>query len=581
MPPTTGRRRAAAGAIAALATAAQFFATAANAAYIGSSRIDDSGDARQIAILTFESIPTATRAISDMLSSVGDSGTDVSAASVLTWLTMLPSLDCADPSRQASVIFITTEEDLSMANQVAIVPLSPVNGEQLLRKSLARTYGKISGNTVVYCSEPRDVGTLPGLALIITRSVAYVGNGPESLRWIAKNISAGITPSAGKVRDDAAISAFFDAQLTCGALDKLVGDTGATAGDTGIPQAVRLISAFRDQLSSLSSLQLSISANLNVTHLAASLEPRDGTASEFLALPEPSWKPIAALPRDSTGVSIGYPRHFGALLPESIAGNFSGEESYSYFSGLNILNGGPRGADSELAPFLTGESASSFLFTKAKSITARLSVHALRDAAGAAAALDRILAAPADNGAVTVHPRRESDGRTIWGYTSLRRASADSASDFAASVIILLSQLHTVEMTIDGDNLIVVSGAQGTIDKILRAMGETARMKGIDALTKPFAPLPAGETLLGCGDFEPSRCFLLFTKSSDSLAGLSRHLPSHGGGIAWRVSRSDSHAIVELSASASEIFALSMLGRLDQRVIGHAILDVVLGRSKL
>jgi len=574
-------RRAAAGAMAALAIAASILAPSGNAAYIGSSRIDDSSEAQQIAILTFESIPTATRAISDMLSSVGDSGTDVSAASVLTWLTMLPSLDCADPSRQASVIFITPQEDFSMANQVAIVPLSPLNGEQLLRKSLVETYGKISGNTVVYCSEPRDIGTLPGLALIITRNVAYVGNGPESLRWIAKNISMGITPTAGKVRDDSAISAFFDAQLTCNALGKLIGDTSAPADDAEIPQAIRLISAFRDQLSTLSSLQLSISANLNVTRLAAKLEPKDGEAGEFLALPEPSWKPVTLLPRDAVGVSIGYPRQFGALLPKSIADTFHGDGSYAYFTGFNILNGGLSGAGSELAPFLTGESASAFLFTKANSITARVTVHALRDAAGAAAAIERIMAAPPNNSGVTISPAREAEGRTIWGYTSHRRASPDSSSDFAASVIILLSQLHTVEMAIAGDNLIVVSGAHGTIDKVLRAMGETARIKGIDALTMPFGPLPAGETLLGCGDFEPSQCFLLFTKSSDSLAGLARHLPSHGGGIAWRISRSDSHAIVELSASASEIFALSMLNKLDQRVIGHAILDIVLGRSKL
>lgn len=558
-----------------LAAAALLPAPCSLAAFIGSSKIDDNAGQRQIAIVTFSSLTRATKAISDVVSCIGERGGDATASAILSWLTMLPSLECADLAREASVVFLTPQSDLQLADQVAIIPLSPINGERLLRNSLEETYAKITGKTVVYCSEPKGSAVVPGLALIVTRNVAYVANGPESLRWIARNYKGEHPLDAGKLRDDAVISAFFDAALTANAMEMLL--SGAATDEGSL--TIRLLSSFRDLLKRLSSLHLSFSANLNACRLTASLAPEDSAAG-FFSSGTPDGAPLDFIPRDAHCISDSFFRHFSVLLPDSFRNRFSCGGAFSFFSNLDILTGAFASRSSALEPFLTGESASAYFTSKASAISAKITVFKLNDPAGAAAALAAAFNAPIDPQAATMRPPRESNGHKIWGYTSHRTASLETSDDFAASVVILFTQLNCVELAVVGDELVVVSGPLGTIDKLLNQTAIPKRDERFGSLAKTLGALPGDETFLGCGELEPTQTFQRFTQNSEALNTLSRHLPSHGGSISWRISRKDRNAILDLSASASELFALSMLGKIDQQLIGRTILQAILGHAE-
>ncbi|MBR0057438.1 MAG: hypothetical protein IJP66_08935, partial [Kiritimatiellae bacterium] len=187
---------AALAALAALLAAAQ----PARAAYVGVTRMDDDAGQGQIAVVSFTSISRARECIYDGLSGIGAQGAAETADAVISWLAMLPSLDCADLSRRATVILVTPPEGQDLPDQVALIPLAPLNGERLLRSSLAEAYTSVSGRGVVYCSGARSDSVPPSLSLIVTRDTAFVASSRESLRWIARHWRDGTIPAIPDVR---------------------------------------------------------------------------------------------------------------------------------------------------------------------------------------------------------------------------------------------------------------------------------------------------------------------------------------------------------------------------------------------
>lgn len=549
----------------------------ATAATVGSTRIDEgSGEQKQIAVITFSSITDAVKGISDGLSGLGADGAGEAAETIVSWMTMLPPFDFADPKREASVILVTPRFEQETPDQIAIIPLSPLNGESILRATLSAAYGRISGNSVLFCSEPKDEESLPTLALIVTRDTAFIANDRESLKWIARRWKEGNVPSAPHLRDGATASAVFDARLagkTVAAL--LPGDVADDARD-----AARLIGWFRDLLGNLESLHVSLSADLRSWRLAARLSPKEGVGRTLFAAERPDGKTLRFIPRDAYCVSAGLFRQFSALLPESLVARYSGISSYSFFTGFGILPGvGFESRSRNLEPFLSGEASSAYVISRGDAVTARVKSFALSDPKGAAAALDAIFSDGISAEQATVRKPRIVNGRKIYSYTSVWQASEDVADDYVASVLVLLANLNCVEIAIDGDQMLVVSGPYGTVEKLLDPGALAAKSRAIDSLAPFLGALPDGESLLGSGELQPSRAFLALMQSKPGLEGLARHLPRHGGGIAWRISRDEGDAIYEVSLATSELFALSMLKKFDQKQLGHILLEDIVSRA--
>lgn len=544
---------------------------AASAATVGNTRFDESGGTQeQIAIITFSSIPNAVKGISDGLSGIGEEGAAEAANTVISWMTMLPPFDFADPNREASVILITPKFGQDTPDQIAIVPLNPLNGEDILRNTLAAAYGRISGNSVLFCSEPKDAESLPSLALIITRETVFIANDRESLKWIARRWKDGNVPSAPHLRGEAAISAVFDAHLTAETVAALIPSDIADDART----AARLLGWFRDFLGKLESLHVSLSADLRSWRLTARLSPKEGVGRPLFEAKVPDGKTLDKVPRDAYCVSSGLFRQFASLLPESLVERYSGTSSYAFFSGFGILPGaGFEERSKRLEPFLAGETTAAYVISKGDAVTARVKAFALSDAKGASAALDEIFSEKIPAEQVTAKRIRNVNGRKIYSYTSAWKPSEDMADDYVASVIVLLADLNCVEAAFVGDQLLVVSGPYGTIEKFLAPNALAAKERDINYLAPSLGALPEGETLLGCGELQPSRTFLALMQSKPGLESLTRQIPRHGGGLAWRISRNGGDAIYEISLTTSELFALSLLKKFDQSQLGHILLD--------
>lgn len=561
----------------ALAMALALCAASVHAAYVGATRIEEGAVGKgQVAVVTFSSITNARQGIYDGLSGIGVEGASDIANAIVTWLTLLPSLDCADLTRRATVILVSPPEGQELPDQVAIIPLSPVNGENRLRQSLSEAYGKISGRSVLYCSEPRDEVNLVALSVIIMRDTAYVASSRESLQWIARHWRAGTIPNIPDVRDGATLSAFFDAELMGDVLDKLLAGAEATEDTASV---VKLLHSLRDLLTPLDSLHVSLTPSIHSWDLAARLSPTAGKTDAHPSNIEVAGAPLAALPRDAYCASDGALAPFAPFVPSYVYTRY-GSSAYSFFVGRRLFPGlGDKAPEDALAPFLTGESAAGFNIAPGEPPT-RIQTFTLSNPIGAAAALRNLLPWGTDTKHATFRLPRSVGRHTIYGYNAKRQASAETAEDFAASALILLAQLNCIEFAIDGNNLVVVSGPYGAIEKLLFLPQSSRIRRSVGELAKSLPPLSDGETLMGAGELRPTQTFVSILQSMPGMESICRQLPRYGSGLGWRVSRKDGEFLFETSVSTTELLAFSIMGRIDQRQIGNILLDHIIGNQR-
>lgn len=549
-----------------------------DAATVGDIRLDNGPYGRKtVAVVSFSSIQNAVKSIADGLSGIGEEDSAETAKAVVSWLTMFPPFDFADSKREATIILIASASPDEMPGQVAIIPLEPSKGEAILRNSLSAAYGKINGGSVLFCSEAKNGEVPPLLSLVVTKETAFFASDRESLQWIARKWKDGEMPSAPALRKGAVISATFDGSLAGATIGSLIPATV----DADLDATVRRLGWFRDLLGKLDSLQVSLSANLHSWNLAARLSPKDDSAKQFFASGIPDGKTLDALPRDAYCVSAGLFHQFASLLPESMVSKYSGASAYSFFTGFGIFPGAAPGTlATELEPFLAGEASSAYVIPKGDPVSARVKTFALADPAGAAAALDSFFSRNISNEFAVVRKPRIADGRKIYGYTLMRQPSDELSDDYVAGAIVLLANLNCIEIAIVGDRLYIVSGPYGTIEKFLAPGALAIKPRTMDSLVPSLGALPEGETPMGCGETQPSRTLLALMQSRPHLERIARQMPRHGGGIAWRISRDGGDAIYEVSLTTSELLALSVLRKFDQRQLGNILINNIIVDSE-
>lgn len=534
-----------------------------------------------VAVVSLSSVERAMENLSGALEATASDDAAGIASAVLSWLTMAPSLECADPARPATVVFLTSGASGDLPEQVAIIPLSPAAGAVRLRDSLAHAYAKVEGKTVLYCSGPLDSAITESLSVIFTKDAAYVANSREALRWIARRHMDGSMPSARHLRKESAISIYIDAERTIPVIDALnVADVSDIAN-----ASKSSLGKFRDLLAGLKSFQLSFStdsfaADRNSCIAAVRLEPKksmEGPRDPSAALAAL----LTSIPLEAYSISAGLRGGLASLLPASVTSQFTGTTAYSYLAGFNALPGMDDASLAPLLPFLSGERVSAFLVSHAIPWPAKIDVFALKDASGAEKALDAIFSGKPPASIAAFRPSRTSGGHTVRGYTAVRSHGSKEDDDYGASSLVLITELNSVELAIVGDRLVSIAGHPGQIDLWLKEDGFRARERDFPALASTLGPPAADAVVTGAGQLQISRTIRAYCSTRGDLSPLLDLLPRPGNGIEWRISRVSNGVVCEFHISSSELRSIVAISNIDNNFIDNVLMNLIINDTPL
>ena len=530
------------------------------------------GEPAQIAALTLKAISDVRLGLAAGLAGVGREDSSDLAGEILSWLFMVPSLDCADLSREATVCLLTPEFEGDIPDRAAVLPLSPFGGERHLRKSLKEVYGSVVGTNVLFCSQATDAAFPQDVCVVVTSNAALVATSRESLRWLARRFRAGSLPRVTAVRDGSLMAATFDGRLSHDIVRQLLPDGDDAKGP------LLALSLFGDILGTVSSLDVSISADVRSWRVACRLRYPGGGAIQSAKPPDDSLAEL--LPPGAFCRSISALPAFTPMLPKALRTRYGGESPQANFCGFRIIPALPE-LDGDFRAFLAGDRAAAHVVAPADGLVGRIEVFSLKKAEEAAKWLDAHFASDIWGGRIASLETREAMGRTIHSYRlAMEKMVGEEDDDFLAVVVSLLAGFNNVELAVDGNRLIVALGGRGLVEALLnleksrRDHGEPPC--GAVALTAPLGALPSGEVSLGGGEMQPSIALAALASCYRELGRLSRRLPRYGDGFVWRLSRDASGVVFDISASNTELMALTQLDAIDRRELSQLIVGRVL-----
>lgn len=539
------------------------------------------GEPAKVAEISLSSVSRAMENLSGVLEASGVADSAGMASAIISWLTMVPSIDCADLSRPATIVFLTTPDPHDLPDQVAVIPLSPIGGEYRLRDSLAAAYAKVDGRTVLSCTGPLNAAVTESLHVIVAKSVAYVANSREALRWIARRHMEGNIPSPDRIRDDDAATVMLHSELAIPVIENLLG-----AGERGEQTlSIGILERLRDLLRGLRSFTVSFAADqfaadLNSFVAAFKLEPlsplEDATdaAKSIESL-------LPSIPLEAYSISAGAIGGLSTLLPASITSPFRGATAYSYIATFNLLPGFSESDTSALRPFLTGQRLSAFLVSHAIPWPAKIEVLGISDPVGAEKALERIFSGTPPATISAFSPIRTSGGRKVFGYTAMRKHGSKDDEDYAASSIVLLAELNKVELAVIGDRLVVISGHPGQIDLWLEGNGFHVKERDFASLASTLGDQVSGAVAIGAGQLQISKTLRTFFGTRDALRPLLERIPRFGNGIEWRISRTGGALLCEAHVSSSELRAISSISKIDNNFINNILMNLIIDETEL
>ncbi len=565
------------GKCATLAVCAALAASAATAAQVArgntATRTATTWNQRQVAAVTLSSLSDATGAFAAGFSGIGEENPEDVANAIFAWLFMVPSLDCADRSREATVCLLTPEYELDIPDRAAVLPLSPIGGAMRLRDSLKAAYGKITGTNVLFCSESVDSNRFADVCMVITRDTAFVANNREALKWIARHYRDKTVPSVAPVRSPSPVSLTFDGPLSGAIISQIVPQ------GVDLPGYLGLLSLFGDILQSVTSLDVTLAPDIRSWRLACRLNYEKNLLPRIVQAPIPRESLMELFPPSSFCRSASTFPLLVSLLPSSMRTRYGGTSPVASFCGFHLLPCIPE-TDDAIYAALTGERASAYVIDPYENRLGKVEIFTVKNPEALDAAIGGGIskAAKERNTIIAPRPVRESNGVKIQGYAINVAANAevDTTGDFVAKAISLLLGLNTVETAIAGDKLVVAAGAPGFIETWISKDMYKPQKRAIASLTTPFEKSPAGEVPLGGGEIQPSATLLAAASKIAGLHSIEMMLPHSGNGCHWQMSRCDSGMVFEFSASNSEILAIKTLSRLDTKELGQYIINVAM-----
>lgn len=515
---------------------------------------------QQMAALTISSLSSVNDALYSGLSGIGSVDSKDATDDILQWLFMVPSLSCADKTREATVCLLTPKNAFDIPDKAAVLPLAPIGGAYQLVSELRQTYSTITGTNLLFCSDPFDSNKVSNICLYLTKNTALIANNKESLVWLARQFRNKSLPSIKPVRNRAPIAITFDGKLCHEFLSILVPSTDVAYG---LPYYLMLL---KEILSTVESADISIEPDAIDWRIALRLNYPTKAMSAFEG--KASLK-NSALSNEfhifSHCQSVSFLPLIFDILPNSILKKFNCGIN-SIYNAAHILPAMPA-ADKEIKPYLTGERASAIITSTHDNLLGKIEIFPVNDTAKLAETLKKIKF-PADT--VKRQADRQAYGTTIYKYTiNAITSEIDSKGSFIAHALSMLYSLENIEFAISGSNLYVASGANGLIDNWLKKIGFPRKERHSLA----FSQQTLGEIPLGGGIQDISSLIDTLAKSTDQLKPISKDLPHPGSGIQWQISRSKNSVVFDILASSSEILALKVMSNIDTEKIRSLILE--------
>lgn len=515
---------------------------------------------QQMAALTISSLSSVNDALYSGLSGIGSVDSKDATDDILQWLFMVPSLSCADKTREATVCLLTPKNAFDIPDKAAVLPLAPIGGAYQLVSELRQTYSTITGTNLLFCSDPIDSNKVSNICLYLTKNTALIANNKESLVWLARQFRNKSLPSIKPVRNRAPIAITFDGKLCHEFLSILVPSNDVAYG---LPYYLMLL---KEILSTVESADISIEPDAIDWRIALRLNYPNNTMSAFEG--KASIK-NSALSNEfhifSHCQSVSFLPLIFDILPNSILKKFNCGIN-SIYNAAHILPAMPA-ADKEIKPYLTGERASAIITSTHDNLLGKIEIFPVNDTAKLAETLKKIKF-PLDT--VKRQADRQAYGTTIYKYTiNAITSEIDSKGSFIAHALSMLYSLENIEFAISGSNLYVASGSKGLIDNWLKKVGFPRKEKSQFA----FSQQTPSEIPLGGGIQDISSLIDTLAKSTEQLKPISKDLPHPGSGIQWQISRSKNSVVFDILASSSEILALKVMSNIDTEKIRSLILE--------
>jgi hypothetical protein len=143
-------------------------------------------------------------------------------------------------------------------------------------------------------------------------------------------------------------------------------------------------------------------------------------------------------------------------------------------------------------------------------------------------------------------------------------------------VLVQMLGLGTVEMACPERSLVVVRGARGTLDELLKRSSGGNTLPLLDRAARFFTPLRPSQTLLGAGQYAPIATLRAAAGTLPALRDVVGQLPFPGDALCWRVVREDHSLVWQLMLPTNEMTAWSRLRTLDAALLQELVAQFAL-----
>ena len=261
---------------------------------------------------------------------------------------------------------------------------------------------------------------------------------------------------------------------------------------------------------------------------------------------------------------------FIRLLPAETRAWLAGLAQNTRILGFHLLPGFPE-ADSALLPMLEGTGVSCYVADKGEGLIGAVSVFPL---AKTNLAEDVLAALPGTF--------RKHKGTSVLAYRpGIDRSKGETVGiSETLEAIALTLDAEGVEAAVSNGTLVVTRGHRGFINRWLENMDNASWKTSLSALSFHL-PKPEGdEVYLGGGDFEPSSVFPRIIAFVPEAATLHQRAPHPGGGLCWRMTRSEEAVSFDFALTGSELAAILAMEDFQRRSMQDFFAQLVLRRSQ-
>ena len=499
---------------------------------------------------------------------------------------LIPGFKGVDLYRPGHSFLLSPDPPGKAPLAAALVPLADKHGDELLaaiRERYTTVYRKGGIHTFSVPVNPEDPGYI---VLAVAEGHALISTGINGLRWLALHRRDGTLPVAADMGMPLRLT--FDGGL-CGRFLQLVASMDADGAGEGAAQADSAYTLLRHLhetgvfCAAFTSIDLGIDASIREFSVALRLHaPLDSPLAARLATlqtPAPEFGnqlPDALLNWD---ISV-----LPALLPVLPATTASWLERLADSTQLLGLRVAPRaeGWLKLLLPVLDGRHASGMLKAPVGSGLCSLQIFGFDDTRKAQAALsilDSLLPTPAHpSPRIITLPSRTKGGLRIIGYQVAAQTATNSSTIGSGldEVLVQMLGLGTVEMACPERSLVVVRGARGTLDELLKRSSGGNTLPLLDRAARFFTPLRPSQTLLGAGQYAPIATLRAAAGTLPALRDVVGQLPFPGDALCWRVVREDHSLVWQLMLPTNEMTAWSRLRTLDAALLQELVAQFAL-----